>query len=220
MAHGHNSDPASACRSNVRARAFNHVMACSAAPFCWGASASRAVVLTPLWWNQALTRELQNSLPPSVWNLKTGKFNDLSSMYTCCRASITWALLLLWRGTQNTSLAKSDGASYSQRVVSHNAGAFRARHFGPGRVRFGFAARVRPGCVSARAQVRFGTCSGAFRVRQRFPHGVHAERSQNPICAERRQNRISRQRRASRESNFPRRSCVERPQNPISQEPS
>ena len=124
MAHGHNSDPAPACRSNVRARAFNHLMACSAAPFCWGASASRVVVLTPLWWNQALTRELQNSLPLSVWNLKTGKFNDLSSMYTCCRASITWALLLLWRGTQNTSLAKSEGASYSQRVVSHGYSSF------------------------------------------------------------------------------------------------
>ena len=84
------------------------------------------MVLTPLWWNQALTRELQDSrsLPLSVWNLKIGKFNDLSSMYTCCRASMTWALLLLCRVTQNTSLAKSDGTSYSQRVVSHGYSSF------------------------------------------------------------------------------------------------
>ena len=49
-------------------------------------------------------------------------------------------------------------------------------HFGP-------ATSVRGGCVSGpplgsergafqRAQVRFGMCSGAFRVRRRFPHGA------------------------------------------------
>ena len=72
-----------------------------------------------------------------------------------------------WRWSLGTVHSSSQGL-----LPSGGAGAFRARHFGPGRARFGSAACVRAGCVSARAQVRFGTCSGAFRVRQRFPHGA------------------------------------------------